>query len=207
MQRWTQESIAMEIVNRYERGEGLNYSSVCGTTLLSAAIRNFGSWASAIAFAGLDYETIRRTKSWSRERIVDRIRDLHAQGADLSWLKLSTVIDPQLAAAATKRRYFGSWREALEAAGLDYDAIRRYQEWSDDRVLRIVRDFQSKGTPLNAKNVELEDVALITAARRRFDSWPEALTAAGLDYRQIAQRAAFKRKRSSRGESACEKST
>jgi hypothetical protein len=195
---WTKDAIAAEIVNRYATGEPLTYTGVQGTSLLSAAMRHFGSWAAAVAYAGLDYDQIRRYRSWSRERIVDRIRELQVQGADLSWNNVSTVVDPQLASAATKKKYFGSWREALEAAGLDYATVRRYQEWTDDRVLCKVRDFHANGTVLNAKSVTQDDICLITAARRRFESWPQTLTAAGLDYNEIVQRAVFRRKRSER---------
>jgi len=193
--KWSKESIAMEIVSMYESGENLNYSSIANTnlSLLRAATRYFGTWEAAVNFAGLDYDQIRRYKSWTRERIVSRIQELHKQGIDLSWRNVCLNVDPQLAAAATKKSHFGSWREALEASGLDYDSIRRYREWDDERVLQMVREFHARGKGLNAKNMEHEDITLITAARRRFDSWHQALTAAGLDYRQIVQRAPFKR--------------
>jgi hypothetical protein len=47
---------------------------------------------------------------------------------------------------------------------------------------------------LNAKNVEEIDIPLITAARRRFESWDKALQAAGLDYKQIVLRRPFRRR-------------
>jgi hypothetical protein len=193
--RWSKESIALEILSMYESGETLNYSSVASSNLalLRAATRYFGTWEAAVNFSGLNYEDIRRYKSWTRERIVERIRELHGQGADLSWRNVCLNTDPQLAAAATKKSHFGSWREALEASGLDYDTIRRYQEWDDDRILDKVREYACAGKPLNAKNVEQDDITLITAARRRFDSWHLALTAAGLDYKEIVRRAPFKR--------------
>jgi len=193
--KWSKESIALEILSMYESGESLNYSSIANNNLalLRAATRYFGTWEAAVKFAGLDYDAIRRYKSWTRERIIARIRDLHAQGVDLSWRNVCLNVDPQLAAAATKKSHFGSWREALEAAGLDYDAIRRYREWDDERILEMVREFHKSGKGLNAKNVEQEDITLITAARRRFDSWHQALQAAGLNYREIVQRAPFKR--------------
>lgn len=193
--KWSKDSIGMEIRSMYESGENLNYSSVAQSnlSLLRAATRYFGTWEAAVNFAGLDYSQIRRYKSWTRDRIVERIRELNEQGVDLSWRNVCLNVDPQLAAAATKKSHFGSWREALEASGLDYDSIRRYREWDDERVLQMVREMHARGAGLNAKNMELEDITLITAARRRFDSWHQALTAAGLDYRDIVQRAPFKR--------------
>lgn len=193
--KWSKETIGLEIVSMYESGENMNYSCIAATNLalLRAATRYFGTWENAVNFAGLDYDSIRRYKSWTRDRIVARIKELHAQGVDLSWRNVCVNIDPQLAAAATKKSHFGSWREALGSAGLDYDAIRRYREWDDKRILQMVREFHTSGVELNAKNVEQEDITLITAARRRFDSWHQALTAAGLDYTEIVQRAPFKR--------------
>ncbi len=193
--KWNKDAIAVEILSMYESGENLNYSSVAtnNLSLLRAATRYFGTWEDAVLFAGLDYDSIRRYKSWSRERIIARIKELHAQSVDLSWRNVCLNVDPQLAAAATKKSHFGSWREALEASGLDYDSIRKYREWDDDRILEMVREFHRNGKELNAKNMELEDITLITAARRRFDSWHKALTAAGLDYTEIVHRAPFKR--------------
>lgn len=193
--KWNKDAIAIEILSMYESGENLNYSSVAtnNLSLLRAATRYFGTWEDAVLFAGLDYDSIRRYKSWSRDRIIARIRELHAQSVDLSWRNVCLNVDPQLAAAATKKSHFGSWREALEASGLNYDDIRKYREWDDDRILEMVRAFHRDGKELNAKNMELEDITLITAARRRFDSWHKALTAAGLDYTEIVHRAPFKR--------------
>ncbi len=193
--KWNKDAIALEILSMYESGETLNYSSVASNnlSLLRAATRYFGTWEDAVRYAGLDYDSIRRYKSWTRDRIIARIKELHAKGEDLSWRHVCLNVDPQLAAAATKKSHFGSWREALEASGLNYDDIRKYREWDDERILEMVREFHRDGKELNAKNMELEDITLITAARRRFDSWHKALTAAGLDYTEIVHRAPFKR--------------
>ncbi len=181
----------------YQAGEDLNYAHVSQeqVALLRAATRYFGSWRSAIEYAGLNYEDIRRYKTWSRDRILERIRDLHEKGEDLSWRHVSTKLDPQLAAAATKRKHFGSWRNAVAAAGLDYGMIRRYREWDEEKIKHSLRELHEKGIDLNAKSMEEYDITLITAARRRFDSWDQALTAAGLDYKKIVLRSPFKRRR------------
>ena len=181
----------------FESGESLNYAAVAQdqVALLRAATRYFGSWRLAVEFSGLNYDDIRRYKTWSRDRIIERINELHEQGEDLSWRHVSTQVDPQLAAAATKRKHFGSWRNAVASAGLDYGKIRRYREWDADTITQKVRELHEQGIDLNAKNMEEYDITLITAARRRFDSWDRALTAAGLDFKQIVLRTPFKRRK------------
>ncbi len=194
--RWSLETIALEILRRYQAGEDLCYSTISthDTALLRASMRYFGSWRNAVEAAGLNYEDVKRYKTWTSERIVNRIRELHAQGADLSWRHISTRLDPQLAAAATKRKHFGSWRSAITAAGLDYNHIRRYREWTPERITHRLQELHRQGVSLNARHIETYDITLLTAARRRFESWDHALTAAGLDYREIVLRAPFQRR-------------
>jgi hypothetical protein len=181
----------------FEAGENLNYAAVAQeqVALLRAATRYFGSWRLAVEFSGLNYDDIRRYKTWSRDRIVERINELYERGEDLSWRHVSTQVDPQLAAAATKRKHFGSWRNAVASAGLDYGKIRRYREWDADTITQKLRELHEQGIDLNAKNMEEYDITLITAARRRFDSWDRALTAAGLDFKKIVLRTPFKRRK------------
>lgn len=197
MSKWNQETIAAEILRRFDAGLDLSYSGMTreNLPLLRAATRYLGSWQAAVEFAGLNYDDIRRYRSWTNDRIIERIRELYAEGQDLSWRHISLTLDPSLAAAATKKSHFGSWRAALDASGLDYDAIRRYHDWSEDVVLRKVRELFAEGKPLNAKTMERENITLITAARRRFPSWDKTLAAAGLDYRGIVLRAPFRRRR------------
>lgn len=196
MHKWSREAIGFEIRRLYDAGEVLTYSNAAAVhvALMRAAIRYFGAWGAAIESAGLNYDDIRQYKSWSRARILARIRELNAQGEDLSWRHVSTVVDPQLAAAATKRKHFGSWKAAVHAAGLDYSMIRRYREWNESSIIQQVCELSEEGVDLNAKNIEEYDITLITAARRRFESWDKALTASGLDYKKIVLRAPFKRR-------------
>ena len=197
MRKWSKDTIAQQIATMFEEGVNLNYAQIAHdqVALLRAATRYFGSWRIAIEYAGLNYDDIRMYKSWTKSRILERIRELHALSEDLSWRHVSTVVDPQLAAAATKRKHFGSWKAAVTAAGLDYGSIRRYREWDEDTITSRVNELHTLGIDLNAKSMEEYDITLITAARRRFDSWDKALTAAGLDYKKIVLRTPFKRRR------------
>jgi hypothetical protein len=197
MSKWNLDSISAEILRRYDAHLDLSYSAMTreDLPLLRAATRYLGSWEAAITHSGLDYSEIRRYRSWTNEKIIERIRELYADGKDLSWRYVSLTLDPGLAAAATKKSHFGSWRAALEASGIDYDTVRRYRDWSHEEVLRRVRGMYAEGKSLNAKSLEQQDITLITAARRRFPSWHRTLVAAGLDYREIVLRAPFQRRR------------
>ena len=90
--RWSKDEIALEILRLYEAGEELNYGSVQAKhlKLLRAATRYFGSWQSAIEFASLNYDDIRRYRVWSEDKIIERIRKYHREGKDLSWRHVST---------------------------------------------------------------------------------------------------------------------
>ncbi|MCX6365314.1 MAG: hypothetical protein NTX57_01200 [Armatimonadetes bacterium] len=190
MPRWTNDTILGEILRRYETQQDLSYSGLAreDLPLLRAAVRYFGSYPLAVAAAGLDYDELRRYRSWTNERIIECLQELATQNADLSWRHVSLKLDPTLAAAAVKRHHFGSWRAALEAAGLDYDTIRRYHDWDEKEVVRRIQERHAKGEPLYAKALERQDTALITAARRRFPAWHKSLEAAGLDYTEIVLR-------------------
>lgn len=194
--QWTKESIAEEIRQLAEQGVELSYSNVVihHLPLMRAAMRYYGSWRDAVKAAGVDYDSVRKYRTWSRPRIIQRIRELHERGEDLSWRNVSTNLDPQLAAAATKPKHFGSWRRAIEAAGIDYQEVRRYHQWDEQTIINRIRELYEQGVSLNAKSIEEVDIPLITAARRRFESWDKALQAAGLDYKQIVLRRPFKRR-------------
>lgn len=188
--KWSKESIIQDIQQLAQQGIDLSYSNISShyLPLMRAATRYYGSWAEAVKAAGLDYSKIRKYHSWNRQRIIERIQELYQRGEDLSWRNVMTRLDPKLAAAAAKPKHFGSWRKAIEAAGIRYQDVCRYNRWDEETIIRRVRELYEQGVPLNAKNIEEQDISLITAARRYFDSWDKALQAAGLDYRQIALR-------------------
>lgn len=181
--RWSKDEIALEILRLYAANEPLNYGDVQKNhlRLLRAATRYFGSWKGAVEFAGLDYDAIRRYKVWTRERIVEKIRQYHQEGHDLAWRHVSLELDPALAAAAIRPNRFGSWREALAEAGLDYDEIRRHRAWDDDQILAELRRLSNEGASLRVSDASVEHPSLVAAARRRFGGWYEAVIAAGLD--------------------------
>jgi len=69
---------------------------------------------------------------------------------------------------------------------------RRRTAWTPGLVLRRILERERAGLPLDAGTVYREDANLVTAARRRFDSWESALKAAGvvLARRRVSHRGA-----------------
>jgi len=181
-QQWSKDEVALAILRLYADGEPLNYVHVekHHTALLRAATRYHGSWRAAVEYAGLDYDRIRRYRSWDRERIVATIREYYERGEDLSWRHVSTRLDPALAAAAVRCRELGSWEAALAAAGLDYDQIRRYRSWDEATISRELERLARAGKSLKVSAVSEERPDLVAAARRYYSGWYEALASLGL---------------------------
>jgi hypothetical protein len=117
---------------------------------------------------------------WTRETICAGILARHAAGGSLSYGDIEKEDAPLLRAAM---RYFGSWKRAVEVAGLDYDAIRRYRAWSRELIVERIQQYHAAGEDLSWRNVAtVLDPALAAAAVRpsRFATWAAALQAAGL---------------------------
>ncbi len=82
----------------------------------------------------------------------------------------------------SSRRLFGGWRKAVEAAGLDYEAVTGVRRWTRDRVVARIKQLAGEGVPLDATSVERQYPQLHRAATKLFPrSWARALHAAGLD--------------------------
>lgn len=122
-------------------------------------------------------------QKWSKEKIVDMIKDLKKQDIDISASNISKNYIP-LFTAACSRRYFSSWANAVKESGINYDQIleagkarrrKKLTKWSKDQVLEEVRKAES----LNLLTTYRDRLALYSAARREFGSWKQALEAAG----------------------------
>lgn len=152
---WTRETIVGAVRAEARNGHPLNYSSMQARvpSLLRASERVFGSWGAAVEAAGFDYASIRRYRVWTRTRVIERIRELHRQGADLSWRHVANVLDPALAAAVLHARRFSSWTEALEAAGLKPTEIARYRRWTLPIIEEELVKLDQQGVALDQETL------------------------------------------------------
>ncbi len=156
--------------------------------LLAAGIRYFGSWRNAVQAAGISYEDIRKYRDWSKQRIIQTIQELNQQGFDLSFRSMMLSKYAPMVYAAIRPNHFGSWKDALEAAGLPAEEIYRYRSWDDDFILSEIIRLKQEGADLSSKKMDENANSLIATARRRFGSWSSAVRCAGLDYDEIRRR-------------------
>lgn len=187
---WTDERVVRAIRRLGRRRDSLRYGTVRAQhpEMLDAARAHFGTWAAAVRAAGHDYEAVkllRGERSWSRETVV---REIGARRKGRRALSDRAVRqeDPRLAAAA--RQHFGGWKRAIEAAGIDYGAIRLRppgRHWTREEVLDLLRRRLAAGRSLVPSEVERQAPAVARGVARVFGSWRKALGAIGLDYRAV----------------------
>lgn len=117
--KWSQDKVISSIKELDARGECLRsrYVYLNHNSLFQASFRYFGSWRKAIKEAGLDDETVFTRRAWNRNRIVSELRSLEDQGITLYASSLKEM-KPHLYFSLVY--YFGSFREALAAAGIPF---------------------------------------------------------------------------------------
>lgn len=189
--KWTHERIVEQIRELHKKGEDLSHSAAKKNHqyLVVVAIdeRFFGNWRSAIEAAGLKYEDVSKHEYWSKKRIIKRIRELYEKGESLSHEDAKKT-HGALVSAASSPRYFGSWGEAIRAAGLDYDSIRKINRWTQEKIVQTIRSLHQQGNDVNNSNMRrLGYRGMMEAANRpeNFGSWAQAVEAAGLNYDEV----------------------
>src|SRR5215510_16549318 len=96
--------------------------AVIPPVLKSQAVYYFGSLRNALAALKTDERLL---NGWSKQKIITTLLRMQRAKESLSSWKARCEV-PALASAA--RNYFGSWRKALHAAGIDPNRhIKRYK--------------------------------------------------------------------------------
>jgi hypothetical protein len=140
------------------------------SALYANAKRLFGRWLAALRAAGLAPDPPRK---WSKQDVLDAIRERQRSG--LSLVGLWRTARPLNRAA---KRHFGTWYEALRAAGIS-DCPRC---WTREQVVADLQACHRDGIP--PPDVWRTNKPLFSAARRLFGSWPRALEASGVPCRR-----------------------
>ena len=168
--RWTEARVIDELRAAYRLAA--SDLRVRDPALVNAMWRYFGGIENARAAAGIERPPLK----WSRRRIVEAIQDRYVCGRSIKHADWKN--DRSLASAAT--RYFGSWYEAIQAAGLA-NAVEGPEppvRWNKEKIIKAIQARHTTGLPLIG--MRNRDASLFNGAVTHFGCWSGALVAAGL---------------------------
>lgn len=134
-------------------------------------------------------------KSWTKPLILRELKRLHNAGADMSYSGLARRRQPLLSAAAY---HFGSYRKAVERAGIEYNQFLRRPRWTKQSIIALVKQARRRGDDLHwsavtKRNDDLSRAAFAALQPRLFGKWVRALHAAGLDAEDVSMYRAWDR--------------
>jgi hypothetical protein len=149
--------------------------------LHASACDLFGTWETALRYAGIRRRKSRRAPEGSRDGVLTSIRELCWNGYKLTMLRVERDY-PQLYQAA--RKYFETWEDALQAAGINLknSGLRpgKPRRSKPEKILTELRRWQATGHSLRWRAIALENRVLAIAAKRTFGSWRKVLQATGI---------------------------
>jgi hypothetical protein len=173
------ETIIRKIVELDIAGQSLleEYIQASDELLHAAAVSEFGSWATALGYAGVSAHDVGRCRDLTPKRIKHRLRRLCTTGYDLG-AKINRSRDRGLYEACI--RHFGSWRNALTNAGINLANVTRHKPKNLDRdtMLLWIRNRKEAGQSITFSEVCFENRDYALAIKREFHSWARALEAA-----------------------------
>ena len=176
--QWTQAALVGELRRLHDRGVRITSQALLAAgeaRVLGAIHRLVGSIAEARALAQLEL-ALRRPKAterWSEARVIATIRARARAGASLA----ASRVPRKLREAAIT--WCGSWREAVERAGLDYAATRVKPLPRPARHLRReLRQLAADRPDLTRADLRRHPVG--AAAIRRYGRLEAALAHAGI---------------------------
>ena len=126
---------------------------------------------------------------WDKNEIIQALKKLHKQGEDISYNSLTLKMQSLVSASAY---HFGSYRIAVQQAGIDYAEVSRRPRWTKTSIIKLIKDARRNGGDLYWSAVckrrdDLGKAAFASLQPRLFGSWDRALHAAGLDADDINQ--------------------
>lgn len=125
---------------------------------------------------------------WSKDLIIEQIKELYHHGIPIN---NTAIVKTNEKLSGAGIRYFGSWRNAVEACGIDYDTIisearsgpkSPHGTWNEEIILKKLKNRLDSGKPINAHSLQIEDSKLLAAATLYFGSIEKAITALDENY-------------------------
>ena len=179
----SREAVIRRIVERELQGQSLTEESVLQDVpdLRQAACEQFGTWETALQYAGVDLRRLSAMQAYTPEHVVRKIQCLCRDGYSLKAVDCQRR-DRRL--YNTARRHFGDWRKALQAAGinLQYVGLRggKPRRLDREKTLEELRQWLAAGHSRTWMDICLKNHDLALAVKSMYGSWRRAMIAVGL---------------------------
>jgi ribosomal protein S8 len=132
----------------------------------------------------IDYfwaESRRNAKSkWTKDKIIEEIKRRYSNGEPINYRYMNRKHN-WLCVIATKK-YFKDWKDAVEAAGIDYEKISLKQGWNRQNIIKNIIRLKKEGHPIYNNHIHRFFPNLYVGARFCFGGWRQAVEAAGIKY-------------------------
>jgi hypothetical protein len=173
--KWTVDAVVRELRRMHRRGERVSRPALAaaGRHDLLSAIADFGGIQVMRRRAGVPELTAPRVASgqrWDDELVLAAIVERHERGESLAYTKTPASLTKQ------GQKRFGSWRDAVTAAGVDYDEVTLARRWTDDELLEALRALRRKSPQLTRTGLLRDRIG--DAAKKRFGGLDRALARA-----------------------------
>jgi hypothetical protein len=166
---WNEATVVAEIRRIHRKRESLAWSKA-PVQLRKAGEYRFGSWARAVAAAGIDYKTVRIGRTYTDSELISWLRKTARARPEMTLVELDGV-----GPLRALKSHFGSWQKAVERAGLRDWPKRQKQRWTKPAIIQRLRELYGSGQTANA------DERVYKAATAHFGSLAAAAKRAGIE--------------------------
>jgi hypothetical protein len=147
--------------------------------LFDEACEFFGTWPLALKYAGVRKRRQRR-KKWIPENVIKQIR---RRVGRLGSVKAVNVRKANYTLYRAAIEIFGSWQNALNAAGID----RKRLHWgpinpkmTNEQIFQLLRERAQEGKSMRFTDFACDNFAVARTIETRFRNWNKALILAGI---------------------------
>lgn len=184
---WNKQVVIDSILELDGQGATLSAADIKSNyrPLYEAGVKYFGNWGAALVGSGFDDNNIRKIgRLLSKEKILEEIIRLQEEGESLTssdTAKHKSLDVRRVRFSATF--HYGGWKQAILAAGIDYNEITKARYYSTEELVAEVKLLESKGFDISVSGMKEDKNTfnMYHSAISRFHSWREFLEHAEID--------------------------